>query len=246
MEVSPEELQELMQRPGPRAFRLIDVRSEDDFLFSRLDWAELIPVVRLPTEAPKRLHDRDCPVVVYCRDGVASRAAAEQLQEMGYEFVFSLTGGLEAWIKKIDPTFALDRGHEQPAARTAAPAPKAAPQQSRTTRPTKPGEVSPEELLELMQRPGPREFRLIDVREEDEFQICKLDWAELIPLQTLSAEAPRRLVDKDRPIVVYCHHGMRSQRACEWLRSVGYENVFNLTGGIEAWTDRVDPTMKRY
>ena len=187
----------------------------------------------------------ECPVVVYCRDGVASRAAAGQLQEMGYGFVFSLTGGLEAWRKKIDPSFPLDREPELPAARTAAPAPKAAPPQ-RTSRPSRPGEVSPEELLELMQLPGPREFRLIDVRGEDEFQICRLDWAELIPLPSLSSEAPRRLVDKDRPIVVYCHHGMRSQRACEWLRSVGYENVFNLTGGIEAWAERVEPTMKRY
>lgn len=245
MEVSPEELQELMQRPGPRAFRLIDVRTEDDFLLSRLDWAELIPVVRLPTEAPKRLQERDSPLVLYCRDGVASSAAAEQLQEMGYEFVFFLTGGLEAWKKKIDPSFQLDRSQEVPAARNTAPAPRAAAL-PRPSRPSTPGEVSPEELLELMQLPGPREFRLIDVREEDEFQICRLDWAELIPLPSLSSEAPRRLVDKDRPIVVYCHHGMRSQRACEWLRSVGYENVFNLTGGIEAWAERVEPTMKRY
>lgn len=245
MEVSPEELQELMQRPGPRAFRLIDVRTEDDFLFSRLDWAELIPAARLPSEAPKRLQDKECPVVLYCRDGSAARAAAGQLQELGYEFVFSLTGGLEAWRKKVDPSFALDQGQESPPTRTAAPAPKAAAP-PRPSRSSAPGEVSPEELFDLMQLPGPREFRLIDVREEDEFQICRLDWAELIPLSSLSSEAPRRLVDKDRPIVVYCHHGMRSQRACEWLRSVGYENVFNLTGGIEAWAERVEPTMKRY
>jgi adenylyltransferase/sulfurtransferase len=39
---------------------------------------------------------------------------------------------------------------------------------------------------------------------------------------------------------------MRSQRACDWLRHAGYEQVFNLTGGIEAWADRVEPTMRRY
>ena len=107
-------------------------------------------------------------------------------------------------------------------------------------------EISPEELHELMQRPGPRPFRLVDVREEDEFAICRLDWAELIPLGRLSAEAPMRLMDKDRPIVVYCHHGMRSSHAAQWLRSMGYERVYNLTGGIEAWADRIDPAMKRY
>jgi adenylyltransferase/sulfurtransferase len=62
----------------------------------------------------------------------------------------------------------------------------------------------------------------------------------------LPEQAPRRLVDKDRPIVVYCHHGMRSQRACDWLRRAGYQNVFNLIGGIDAWADQIEPTMKRY
>jgi rhodanese-related sulfurtransferase len=107
-------------------------------------------------------------------------------------------------------------------------------------------EVSPEELHELMQRPGPRDFRLIDVREEDEFGICRLEWAELIPLSKLTEQAPTRLVDKDKPIVVYCHHGMRSGHAAEWLRSMGYEHVYNLAGGINAWAERVEPTMAKY
>jgi len=107
-------------------------------------------------------------------------------------------------------------------------------------------EISPEDLHDLMQRPGPREFRLIDVREEDEFAICRLDWAELIPLATLPQEVTRRLVDKDKPIVVYCHHGMRSNHAAQWLRGIGYEHVYNLTGGIEAWAEKVEPTMRRY
>jgi rhodanese-related sulfurtransferase len=114
--------------------------------------------------------------------------------------------------------------------------PKSAPQ----------GEISPEELRTFMDGPGPREFRLVDVREEDEFQICRLEWAELIPLAQIPEQAPHRLVDKDRPIVVYCHHGMRSQHACEWLRRAGYEHVFNLTGGIDAWADRIEPSMRRY
>lgn len=107
-------------------------------------------------------------------------------------------------------------------------------------------EVSPEELHDLLKRPGPRDFRLIDVREQDEFDICRLDWAELIPLSQFAEQAPLRLVDKDKPIVVYCHHGMRSQHAAEWLKNLGYENVYNLTGGIEAWADRVEPGMRRY
>ncbi len=107
-------------------------------------------------------------------------------------------------------------------------------------------EVSAIELQTLMKRSGARPFRLIDVREEDEFAICKLDWAELIPLSTLAAQAPVRLFDKDRPIVVYCHHGMRSGHAVEMLKQMGYENVYNLTGGIDSWADLIDPSMKRY
>lgn len=107
-------------------------------------------------------------------------------------------------------------------------------------------EVSPEELHELMSRPGPRRFRLIDVREEDEFAICRLEWAELIPLAQIAEQAPRRLVDKDKPIVVYCHHGVRSSHAAALLRRLGYEHVYNLTGGIDAWARHVDPRMRRY
>ena len=107
-------------------------------------------------------------------------------------------------------------------------------------------EVSPEELKELMEREGPRPFRLIDVREEEEFRICRLEWAELIPLAMLAQEAPIRLIDKDKPIVVYCHHGMRSNYAAEFLRSHGYENVYNLTGGIDAWSELIDPSIPRY
>ena len=107
-------------------------------------------------------------------------------------------------------------------------------------------EVTPEELLELMQRKGPRGFRLIDCREEDEFNICKLEWAELIPLGRIANEASARLIDKDKPVVVYCHFGLRSQYVCNLLTDMGYENVFNLTGGIDAWAERLDPGMTRY
>jgi adenylyltransferase/sulfurtransferase len=107
-------------------------------------------------------------------------------------------------------------------------------------------ELTVEELRELMILPGPRPFRLVDVREEDEFAICRLEWAELIPLGQLSEEAPRRLVDKDKPVVVYCHHGMRSAHAAQILFCLGYEEVYNLTGGIAAWAERIDRDMARY
>ena len=75
-------------------------------------------------------------------------------------------------------------------------------------------------------------------------QVPKVPVATFI--STLSVEAPKRLIDKDKPLVVYCHHGMRSAWAANWLRAMGYENVYNLTGGIDAWAERIEPGMARY
>ena len=107
-------------------------------------------------------------------------------------------------------------------------------------------DLNPEELHALMESSKPRSFRLVDVREEDEYAICHLDDSELIPLSSFAEEAPKRLSNPDEHIVVYCHHGMRSANAAAWLREKGYSKVSNLTGGIDAWADLVDPEMNRY
>ena len=107
-------------------------------------------------------------------------------------------------------------------------------------------DLRPEELNDLLKAQSPRSFRLIDVREEDEFAICHLADAELIPLSRFVEESPKRLADLDEHIVVYCHHGMRSGNAADWLRQKGYSNVSNLLGGIDAWADQIDPEMNRY
>jgi adenylyltransferase/sulfurtransferase len=85
---------------------------------------------------------------------------------------------------------------------------------------------------------------LVDVREPHEWAFCHLDGAIHIPLRTL----PDRLdeLDRKRTLVIYCHHGNRSRVALEFLRGKGYSNVRNLTGGIEAWSREVDPSVPRY
>ena len=88
--------------------------------------------------------------------------------------------------------------------------------------------------------------RLIDCREEDEYAICKIDQAELLPLSNFPNDYPVRLPDKNETILIYCHHGMRSLRAAEYLTQLGYTNVINLQGGIEAWALEVDPNVPRY
>lgn len=85
---------------------------------------------------------------------------------------------------------------------------------------------------------------LLDVREENEYAHSNIDGATLVPL----GQIPQRLAEipRDVPIVAYCHHGRRSERALQYLATQGYGDLCNLTGGIDAWAVTVDPSMPRY
>ena len=85
---------------------------------------------------------------------------------------------------------------------------------------------------------------LLDVRTPEEWSICRLPGARLIPLQELEGRVDE--IDRDREIVVYCHIGLRGSAAAELLRNRGYSRVWNLVGGIDAWATAIDPTMPRY
>ena len=103
--------------------------------------------------------------------------------------------------------------------------------------------ITPQELKERLA--AGKNFRLIDVREPDEWERGHLAEAELIPLGQIPQQAPAQLSPEEE-IVVYCHHGMRSGKAQEFLKAHGYANVLNLTGGIDAWSMQVDPSVPRY
>ncbi|MBX7208306.1 MAG: rhodanese-like domain-containing protein [Verrucomicrobiaceae bacterium] len=109
-----------------------------------------------------------------------------------------------------------------------------------------PLEISVEETAGLLAARSDAPFRLVDCREEDEWRICRIEGAELMPLTRFGEEAVAKLPDKSQRIVIYCHHGMRSLRAAGWLRQTGFENVQSMAGGIAAWADYVDPEMPRY
>ena len=87
-------------------------------------------------------------------------------------------------------------------------------------------------------------FRLIDVREPSEHNICRIQGAELKPLgqimQWMQELAP------EEEIVLHCHHGMRSEQASNFLARQGYTNVKNMIGGIDEWAAKVDPSVPRY
>ena len=85
---------------------------------------------------------------------------------------------------------------------------------------------------------------VLDVRDPWEQALCSLTDARSIPMQEIPArwnELPR-----DRDIVVVCHHGMRSLQAAHYLESVGLKRLYNLSGGIAAWANEVDPSMAQY
>jgi len=87
--------------------------------------------------------------------------------------------------------------------------------------------------------------RLIDCREEDEYKVCRIKGAELMPL-TRFREAIDVLENKNEHLVVYCHHGMRSARATEHLRALGFHRAQSLQGGIDSWSQEIDPEVPRY
>lgn len=102
-------------------------------------------------------------------------------------------------------------------------------------------EISPRELH---RRRSLEPVLIIDVREPWEYALCHLEGSRLIPLDSL----PEHQHEITHPAltVVLCHHGMRSHYAAEYLRSCGFPQVLNLTGGIHRWAVDVDASMPQY
>ena len=85
---------------------------------------------------------------------------------------------------------------------------------------------------------------MVDVREPWEVDICRIEGALTLPM----AAVPSRLqeLDPDAETVVICHHGVRSFQVALFLERNGFSSVLNLTGGIDAWSREVDPSMPKY
>lgn len=103
-------------------------------------------------------------------------------------------------------------------------------------------EISAAEAAKMREEDS--ETVLLDVREDSELAICRIDGALHIPM----GEIPVRMesLPKEQPLVVFCHHGMRSMNVLQFLESHGFENVINMGGGIHAWSHEVDPAVPRY
>lgn len=105
-------------------------------------------------------------------------------------------------------------------------------------------EISVEDVKDMLRRN--EEFMLLDVRQPEEHAIARIEGATFIPLGDLPAALPRLQEHADKTIVTHCHLGMRSLQAAAFLRQQGFEDVRSMAGGIDAWADRIDPSVPRY
>lgn len=103
-------------------------------------------------------------------------------------------------------------------------------------------QINVTELQEKLQNGG---IVLVDCREEEEHKYCRIDGAVLLPLSQFAERALKEL-QPDQEICIHCHHGGRSQRACEYLAENGFPHVSNIIGGIDAWSLNIDPKVPRY
>jgi rhodanese-related sulfurtransferase len=102
-------------------------------------------------------------------------------------------------------------------------------------------EVTVQELKEMIDRN--EDFQLIDVREPFEYEVSNLNGLN-IPLAGIVIESDK--VSKDKPVIIQCRSGKRSAQAVMLLEQQGFDNLANLTGGILAWKDEIDPEMDVY
>ncbi|MFL6211859.1 MAG: rhodanese-like domain-containing protein [Pyrinomonadaceae bacterium] len=102
--------------------------------------------------------------------------------------------------------------------------------------------IEPAELAARRAR-GER-VRVIDVREELEYELARIAGAELLPLSRFNEWAGT--LQPDEEIVFMCHHGIRSAQACAFFARQGFAKLHNLAGGIERWAREVDPSVPRY
>ena len=105
-------------------------------------------------------------------------------------------------------------------------------------------QIRPTELAEWLADENRKEPVLLDVREAWEYQLCHIQGSQHMPMGTVPARLEE--IERDRDVVVICHHGGRSAQVGIFLEREGFANVINLSGGVAGWAASVDPTMPQY
>ena len=108
-----------------------------------------------------------------------------------------------------------------------------------------PLEISPADVQKRID--AGEKLHLIDVREPEEYALARIQGASLIPMRAIPAELQALETRADEgPLMVYCHHGVRSLNVVNWLRNHGLESCQSISGGIDLWSLTVDPSVPRY
>lgn len=105
-------------------------------------------------------------------------------------------------------------------------------------------EVHPRDVKQWLDEK--QELLIIDVRRQNEWDATHLPAATLVPLDQLEAKLDTLAAWKERRVVVHCHHGVRSMNAAILLRRKGFQKVYSMAGGIDAWSLLVAPAVRRY
>ncbi|HBE70089.1 MAG TPA: rhodanese [Planctomycetaceae bacterium] len=111
-----------------------------------------------------------------------------------------------------------------------------------------PDESAPLEIdvHETLDRLKSGQITLIDCREESEWETARIDGAQLMPMSNWAEQAEKLDDLKGQAIVVHCHHGGRSLQVTNWLRQNGFPDAQNMIGGIDVWSQEIDPDVPRY
>ncbi len=137
-----------------------------------------------------------------------------------------------------------------PTPKPAAPAPPLDARGLPANYPFKPEwEITPREAKKLLQRANDAGFVLLDCRRPEEWQATRIEGATHIPMADIERRAEELETEagtRNTPIVVHCHHGMRSLKVTATLRALGFTNVRSMAGGIDLWSIDIDPTVRRY
>ncbi|GHD78630.1 rhodanese-like domain-containing protein [Vogesella fluminis] len=105
-------------------------------------------------------------------------------------------------------------------------------------------EINARELADWLADTSRPQPVLLDVREDWEYALCRIAGSRQIPMNLIPLR--HNELPDDTPLVVICHHGVRSYQAGLFLANAGFEQVLNLRGGVAAWADEVEPAMARY
>lgn len=107
-----------------------------------------------------------------------------------------------------------------------------------------PTEISNKKVKELLDSQA--DLLLVDCRQMEEYAICKIEGSVLIPMNEIPQRVGELETAGEKPIIVYCHHGTRSLQVVHWLREQGFANSQSMTGGIDVWSQVIDPSVATY